>query len=584
MLILRVKFIIIHILLILSCFIGFAQSNGFSDLYNEANTYVRNHSPTEGLDYIDILLKNEKSILARQTLNTVKLFPMLSAEMYDIIIVNSSKLLTDSQLPKNLRIVIHLRRALVYEITELFDKSKLELDRASEILGDSSFHKSELKAELLYRYGSLYRIQDMDTIAENYINQALSFSKANNHYDALAVSYMLKGFFTNADYQKQTDYYYKALHHYKSHHDSLGTSAMYFNLSKLNFKLKDYQSALHYTDSIMVYAKPFPYFFAYNEAYQLRASIFKAENKLDSALINFETYHKLFQETNLDKQALNVRALEYQFEIEKEEIDKAQLEINNKKINDFNTKLKWAIYSLVIVLIAFIISVILLKKRNQVVKLAKKNINTKNKALQVSIKEKELLLKELNHRVKNNLSLVLSLINFQKQEIEDEFYKSKFVSLQQRIEAISIVHEQMMHFKSGRDLEDAQNLNDYIQKIAKSLIRLDRRTVNFRSQIPEIFVTMDVAVPIGILINELIANSLKHAKVQNNLLISITIAEANNKLHIDYLDNGKAFEVDNKKSSLGLLIIDSMIKQLKGTYNREITSYHIQINKYKHSD
>jgi two-component sensor histidine kinase len=231
-------------------------------------------------------------------------------------------------------------------------------------------------------------------------------------------------------------------------------------------------------------------------------------------------------------------------------------------INSSNKRLKIYISSLL--LIAALLFVLFLK------------ISQKNKVIKHKTNEKEVLLKELHHRVKNNLMLILSLIDFQKDEFLDDFHKEKLTDLQHRIEAIALVHQQMME-QSEDALNDSHDIEDYIQKIAQSLIKLHTNPVDFKSNIVKKGVQIDVAVPMGILINELISNSIKHAKSDNELQIILEIFEENNCLKIIYKDNGDVNELIIKKDNLGLFIIKNMIKQLNGQFEVNNFNYLITI-------
>ncbi|WP_445908783.1 sensor histidine kinase [Yeosuana sp.] len=227
--------------------------------------------------------------------------------------------------------------------------------------------------------------------------------------------------------------------------------------------------------------------------------------------------------------------------------------------------LKYFLFSLLVVIV---LMVFLYRK-----------LATKNKIIKAKTEEKEVLLKELHHRVKNNLMLILSLIDFQKDDFLDDFHKTKLTDLQHRIEAIAFVHQQMMG-QSNDDIDDSYDIKDYIKKIAESLFKLYPESVHFKSKIAKIAVQLDIAVPLGILINELISNSLKHDKTDKELQITLEIFEEDNCLKINYKDAGLAQVFNAKKESLGLFIIKNMIKQLHGQFEENNFSYHITLTRY----
>ncbi|SDS41337.1 Two-component sensor histidine kinase, contains HisKA and HATPase domains [Polaribacter sp. KT25b] len=183
------------------------------------------------------------------------------------------------------------------------------------------------------------------------------------------------------------------------------------------------------------------------------------------------------------------------------------------------------------------------------------------------------MLKELNHRVKNNLSLIISLIKFQSQEIKEQFYKEKFKHLENRINTIAIAHEQFI-YSDTKTAGEFYNLEEYLQKIA-GLVNVSSRNVKYVQNIVAIQLNIDTALPIGILINELISNSIEHAVSKNPLIINVQIKKKRNLIYITYVDSGTIFSKDSKKDTLGLFIIESMVAQLNGKIEREKSTFKI---------
>ena len=196
------------------------------------------------------------------------------------------------------------------------------------------------------------------------------------------------------------------------------------------------------------------------------------------------------------------------------------------------------------------------------------------------LNERDLLLKELNHRVKNNLSLIVSLIKFQSQEIDEDFYLEKFNHLENRINTIAIAHEQFIYSKDNIQGK-FYNLEAYLNKISESLISLSTKKISYNQKVEKIDVNIDTALPIGILINELISNSLEHAKVKGILKIDVSIKSDNDWITMQFSDSGKGFKIKENTTSLGIFIIESMVTQLEGSLVRKGATYIIKIKKKK---
>ncbi|HEY9246275.1 MAG TPA: PAS domain S-box protein [Candidatus Methanoperedens sp.] len=188
-----------------------------------------------------------------------------------------------------------------------------------------------------------------------------------------------------------------------------------------------------------------------------------------------------------------------------------------------------------------------------------------------SLKEKEILLKEVHHRVKNNLQVISSLLFLQSKKVEDKHSLEVFNEGQNRIRSMVLVHEQL--YQSG----DMANINfdKYIRDIAQSLaLSYGSKPVTINVHAEGMYLGIDQAIPCGLIINELISNALKHAFPQGRkgqLDIDFKIDDSH-YLILTAKDNGIGFPMNldfQNTSSLGLQIINKLVKQLKGTIELE---------------
>ncbi len=195
-------------------------------------------------------------------------------------------------------------------------------------------------------------------------------------------------------------------------------------------------------------------------------------------------------------------------------------------------------------------------------KIAEEQVNT-------SLREKEILLQEIHHRVKNNLQVVISLLNLQSKDIKDERIIKMFRDSQDRINSMALVHEKIYFSKDLANIK----LREYINDLSRSLFRsynLCTGRVEFNSQIEDISIGIDTSIPCGLIINELLSNSLKHAfpqerKGQIQLKIH-TIKDG--EIEIIFSDDGigipKTFDF-RKSSSFGFrLVVDLVEYKLMG--------------------
>jgi PAS domain S-box-containing protein len=189
--------------------------------------------------------------------------------------------------------------------------------------------------------------------------------------------------------------------------------------------------------------------------------------------------------------------------------------------------------------------------------------------IKTSLQEKEVLLKEIHHRVKNNLQIISSLLYLQSHNIKDTAVLSLFQDCRNRIRSMSLVHEAL--YRSG-DLAKI-NLKDYLSNLSKELLRsyLDLNVnISLQLEIDNVTLGIDTAIPCGLVISELLSNSLKYAFPDNRtgtIVLSLHL-QNDNEFELIVSDNGiglpKDFDI-TKSSSLGLsLAFDIVERQLAG--------------------
>ncbi len=184
--------------------------------------------------------------------------------------------------------------------------------------------------------------------------------------------------------------------------------------------------------------------------------------------------------------------------------------------------------------------------------------------LRSALEEKEILLKELYHRTKNNLQVASSLVSLQCSRIdENELIKSMCADIQNRFKAMALVHEQL--YKSG-DLVNV-NMENYVEDLLKNIMSgypVLKDNLALVSEVHDIDLPMDLAVPCGLIINELITNSLKYAFPEGKGRINITMRNADGMIELTYSDDGpglpRDFDIKATKS-LGLRLVNSLTKK-----------------------
>lgn len=202
-------------------------------------------------------------------------------------------------------------------------------------------------------------------------------------------------------------------------------------------------------------------------------------------------------------------------------------------------------------------------------------ISTLNRDIQSQLKERDTLIKEIHHRVKNNLQVVASLLSLQSSFITDESIKMLFRYSQYRINSMGMVHE--MLYKSG-DLSKI-DYNSYVNELVNALIQSMKgrgTKIKLETAIDNIYLNLDTSIPLGLIINEVITNSLKYGfkdMDEGTIFISLEkLAASNYNYKLIISDDGVGFPKDvnfRNTKSLGLKLIHKLVLQLRGNIEKD---------------
>jgi len=188
--------------------------------------------------------------------------------------------------------------------------------------------------------------------------------------------------------------------------------------------------------------------------------------------------------------------------------------------------------------------------------------------LNVALKEKEVLYRELNHRVKNNLNLIKSLIQLQIYRSTNGEFIAEADKLISRILSIALVHEQLYSGHLSRDL----NLRDYLIKLTEQILASQSgHPVHLVSDNcdEDLNISMEKAVPVGLIVNEVVTNVLKYAFEETPILhpeMILELGRDGENLKIEISDNGRGFGSSGEGEGLGITLIKTLAGQLKGEY------------------
>ena len=445
---------------------------------------------------------------------------------------------------------LYLMMALGYEKATDLKLTELYLDKAYEVYEGNNL-ESEFSTYCI-RKSSLFRYQENWDSTAYYANAATEYATKYNNKTDLLDSYILLAAVAkaNEDYDKALEFNYYLLDHSKSIYDTKSIAVRYLSIARIYTMAGEPERSLQYIDSLNNFFSKISFdnstrYFYHLVLYQANEAL----GKVDVAYDEYKKYHTYYSMNRQEMMDLNTREIEEKFRNEKN-LDR----IKNKNLQIILSSS---------ILFVFLGASFLLYRKNNFINHQNKIINTQLIQLTKVLEQKQMLLSELQHRVKNNLSHVISMLEIQKESVDFNNIEELLRSNQNRIHSMALLHKKISVSEDANFVD----LNRYITELAK----LVRDSYNEKDKEVELIIECEVekisiekTLPIGLIVVELVSNSMKHA-FNKRTKGAIKIEFFNDPKRMIYTDNGSGhdFYKTNKKG-LGQEIIKGLIDQLDG--------------------
>ncbi len=478
-----------------------------------------------------------------------------------------------------------LNIARLYIDLNEYEKAKIELIRTEYFI---SLNKDTAETPIVENlWGMLYQNAGQIDSAKTHYQKSLDYNLKNGAKTSLANSFnnMAIIYFYENKLPTSYNYFKKAYELRKSVQDTLAQLASLSNLGDFHQELNNLDSALFFYQKGLQLSLKKESNIDTRDFYYSISTIHEKLNQKALALSNYKKYINYYQKAEKNRNIKRLEELEakYQFEQQENKLQnsrKTNLELitanktvekERQKAKDLNTLL--LILTILLGITVLSISYILYTN---------KKLSRNLKETAISKEEKVTLIKEIHHRVKNNLQIITSLLRLQASTIEDEKSISYFVDCEKRVAAMALVHEKL--YKSNNF--SAINLAEYIDELVRNLIAsyASNYLVIKETNIELEELDLDTIIPVSLIINECITNSFKHGYTPEieNFSITCNISMKSKRLvHLYIGDNGKGFPKGfslQNSNSLGVELIDSLIDQIDGTVeiiNKEGAYYNI---------
>lgn len=309
------------------------------------------------------------------------------------------------------------------------------------------------------------------------------------------------------------------------------------------------------------------------------SSISFQRNRLADAYQYLRRFESLKDSIYFLEQDRTIHELETKYQNAEQKQEIAELNILNER-RKFINRMTFIglIFSLII--LGFIFWLYRINRRNRAI------LQIKNDEIAKALDEKELLLREIHHRVKNNLQVISSLLNLQTKFVEDDSALSALNEGKNRVKSMALIHQNLYQEDNLTGIE----IKSYFEELCQTLFdsyNISEDQIHLKLDIQEINLDVDTVIPLGLIMNELITNALKYAfGAGENGIIEIELREENDKVYLSVKDDGKGMKEEDlsNSKSFGYKLIKAFLRKLDATIefeNSEGTHVSLIINNYK---
>ena len=418
------------------------------------------------------------------------------------------------------------------------------------------------KASILLNTGSVLKKLDKTDEAITLFKQSLIIFNELEYKSGQASSLLNLGviYLLKNDIVVAENYLNKSLVLYQEINDPEGIAINYVNLGQIALTKANIFKAQQYAEKALKLANKNTNAYNIKKAAKLLSDIYEKQNKGSEALTMYKLYITMRDSTNNIKTQKTTIKQNMQHTFDKKEAlasveHQKKLAIKEAEKQQQNIII-WA-GTIVLILIvgfsAFIVNRLKLSN-NQKLLIEQKN------------KENELLLGEIHHRVKNNLQVISSLLSLQERSIDDKATKSAIAEGKERVKSMGLIHKMLYQNDNYSGVE----MDNYGKELVKGLIDsfgIKDTDIDINLNFSQLKLDVDTAIPIGLIINELVINSLKYAFEKTNApAIKVSLIKQSENLILEVSDNGagKIEDLENS-TSFGMKLIKSLSRQIGGT-------------------
>jgi len=475
---------------------------------------------------------------------------------------------------------------IAYYLQYQYDNALKYYDKSIELYKKTT-NKKDLAGVYINQGISYTYVKKMDLAEINY-NEALKIYQEINYEPGFAPAYnsLAKIYYAKKEYTKAISYYKLAEQYSLKANNKYHLITNYNSLAMCYKELKEYETAKAYSEKSIAISKEVGSVERELFCHETMADILFSMGDYKNAYISFQIYASLKDTLfNQDKNDA-IAEMQAKFDVEKNQQKVKEIELQKKIDDEANTKQQLLLIVVIaVILISLVFTILLFRNKQKVNSL----LEQKNAAIQANLEQKEMMMSEIHHRVKNNLQMVSSILDLQARDLTDEKSMRVIEDSLNRINAISLIHQRLYQSDNIRGIK----INTYLQELAFDILKnfsssVTSTPIQLKCYVDGLNMDLESAIPIGLITAELITNSCKYAFTGiEKPEINISLNKQNEVLILTVTDNGigKQATVKESGTSFGTKLIKSLSRKLRAEIIEDTsekgTSIQLKINSFK---
>lgn len=413
-------------------------------------------------------------------------------------------------------------------------------------------------ADVLVNQGITFTYQNKPEKAEENFKQAIKLYHKNAYPEGLGGAYnsLAKIHYDRKDFTKAIDYFERSIANFEKYDNYYNLTSAYGGLANCYIDLKDYRKAEEYALKSLKIAQETGATEREVFTHETLSRIYFALGDFKRAYESLNNYTILSDSIFTREKSDALAEMQARFEVKEIKL-KQQAQAENYR---------WQLVILgVVIFIVLLVSVLLFflfrnKKRvNQL-------LEQKVEMTQASLEQKELMMGEVHHRVKNNLQMIYAILDLQSRELKDPESVRLIEDSLNRINAISMIHQNLYQSENIRAVNIRSYLDELVHDLVRHFMNDHKRAIELHSDYEDLNLDIETALPLGLIVAELVTNSCKYAfDTQIKPELYIRLKEEANQLVLTVSDNGTGKKDTGSGTHFGTKLIRSMSRKLNAT-------------------